>query len=161
MTISKLAASSNRILKLHKYLMKIKIYCEAGAMTTEVKKLKTLENVELIGFPFESKNRKVFTASKPSELTCDNNFITADNSNIKVSDTERSEKFKEIAKIIGENHYNDVRHIDTAYKENCKIFISPDKGDIIDKAVELEKLTGIKFFHPNSIAEINRAIQNT
>lgn len=141
--------------------MKVKIYCEAGAMTTEVRNLKILENVELIGFPFESKNRRVFTASQPSELTSDNDFITADNTNIRVSDTDRSEKFLQIAKIIGENHYNDVRHIDTAYKENCKIFISPDKGDIIDKAIELERLTGIKFFHPTSIEEIKKAVLGT
>jgi len=140
--------------------MKIKIYCEAGAMTTEVRNLKTLKNVELIGFPFESKNRRVFTASQPSELTSDNDFVTVDNANIRISDTDKSEKFDKIAKIIGENHYNDVRHIDTAYKENCLIFISPDKGDIIDKAIELEKLTGIKFFHPSNIEEIKRAVQN-
>jgi len=102
--------------------MKIKIYCEAGAMTTEVRNLKTLKNVELIGFPFESKNRRVFTASQPSELTSDNDFVTVDNANIRISDTDKSEKFDKIAKIIGENHYNDVRHIDTAYKENCLIF---------------------------------------
>ena len=139
--------------------MKIKIYCEAGAMTKQVKNLKRLDNVELIGFPFESINRKVKTANKPSELTADITFITCDNDEILISDTVKSERFEKISVIIGKNNFNDVRHIDTAYKENCKIFISPDKGDIISKARELQQLTGIAFFHFQNIQEIETEIQ--
>ncbi len=88
----------------------------------------------------------------------DSTLITADDIGIRISDTDESEIFESIARIIGRNHFNDIRHIDTAYKENCKIFISPDKGDIISKAAELEKLTGIKFFYHKDIEGIKKAI---
>jgi len=138
--------------------MKIKIYCEAGAMTSEVRNLKSNPKVKLIGFPFEMKNKRVYKATKPSELTCDSMLINADNTEIKVSDTVKSKKFELIAQVIGATNFNDVRHIDTAYKEKCKIFISNDKNDIINNAIELENITGIKFFHPNDIDEIKKLI---
>ena len=155
--INKLAASS-RHERNHEIKMEVKIYCEAGAMTSEVRSLKSNPKVKLIGFPFEMKNKRVYKATQPSELTCDSDLITADNTEIKVSDTVKSEKFELIAQVIGASNFNDIRHIDTAYKENCKFFISNDKNDIINNAVELENITGIKFFHPNEIEEIKKII---
>ena len=127
-------------------------------MTKEVKELRNLDNIELIGFPFENPNKKVTRSDNPSLLMVDSTLITADDIGIRISDTDESEIFENIARIIGRNHFNDIRHIDTAYKENCKIFISPDKGDIISKAAELEKLTGIKFFYHKDIEGIKKAI---
>jgi len=139
--------------------MKIKIYCEDGALTKEVKELRNSDDIELIGFPHENKNKKVTRSDNPSSLTADNTFITPDDTRIKVSNIDKSEVFDKIADIVGRNHFNDVRHIDTAYKERCLIFISPDKGDIVSKALDLEKLTGIKFFYSRDIQRIKTAIQ--
>ena len=138
--------------------MRIKIYCEDGALTKEIKELRN-SDIELIVFPFENKNKKVSRSDNPSLLTADNTFITCDDSKIKISNTDKSEAFDRIADIVGKNHLNDVRHIDTAYKEKCLIFISPDKGDIVSKADDLEKLTGIKFFYSRDIQRIRTAIQ--
>lgn len=140
--------------------MRIKIYCEDGALTKEIKELRTTENIELFVFPFENKNRKVSRSNKPSMLTWDNKFITWDDTSIKFNDTDKSELFEGIAEIVGENHLNDIRHIDTAYKETCIIFISPDKDDIVSKAKALEKLTGIKFFYSQDIQGIRAAIHD-
>ena len=90
--------------------------------------------------------KEQLNCKKPSELTCDLTFITSD-SDIIISDTARSEIFKSIEKIVGKENYNDIRHIDTAYKEKCTLFITPDKGDIVKHKENLEKLSGIKFFY--------------
>lgn len=127
-------------------MKEIKIYCEDGAMTKEIRSLKQRDNIILISFPFENYNKRTVDSKLPSNLTCDSTFITAD-SDMLISDTVHSEIFDSIKRIVGSNNFNDIRHIDTAFKEKCKIFISPDKDDIINKGTDLENLTGIKFFY--------------
>ena len=122
-------------------------------MTKKVRDLKKIAHIVLISFPFENYNKRTTKSKKPSELTCDSTLITAE-SDILISDTCRSEIFNSIEKIIGKNNYNDIRHIDTAYKEKCKIFITPDKGDIVNNKVNLERITGIKFFYCEDINSI-------
>lgn len=139
--------------------MKIKIYCENGALSKEIKALKNLDDIELLYFPFENFTRKAKRSNKPSELTCDNSFYTADDNKIRISDTVGSNIYDLIVRIIGKNNIHDIKHVDTAYKENCQIFISPDKGDIINKAIDLEKLTGIKFFYCGDLDSINAEIK--
>ncbi len=136
----------------------IKIYCEDVAMTKEIKSLQNIADIELISFPFENKNRKVIRSNYPSELTMESTFITLDDTKIDISNTDRSEIFELIEKVIGANNYNDIRHIDTAYKEKCQIFVSPDKGDIISKSNDLEKYTGIKFFYCRDFESIRMEI---
>ena len=128
-------------------MRKIRIYCEDGAYQKEIRGLKRDYNVELFTFPFENKNKRAKIPKSPSELTCDSTYITIDNDFIRISDTEKSALFSSIVEIIGKDNYNDARHIDTAYKNNCKIFVSPDKGDIINNSEALMRLTGIRFFH--------------
>ena len=139
-------------------LMKIKVYCEDGALTKEIKGLRDSEVIELVVFPFEVKSRKIERADNPSMLTVDNTFITCDDTRIKIENTDESEIFDKVAVIVGKNHFNDIRHIDTAYKERCQIFISPDKTDIVSKADDLERLTHIKFFYCRDIEKIRAAI---
>ena len=136
---------------------KIKIYCEDGSMNKEIRSLNSYQSVELITFPFENFNKRTVDSKRPSELTCDSTFITAD-SDILISDTDRSEIFESLEKIIGARNYDDIRHVDTAYKEKCRVFISPDKRDIVNKGEELEKLTGIKFFYCREINAIKSYI---
>jgi len=91
----------------------IKIYCEDGAMTKSIKKLRRLENIELISFPFENFNKKTVSSKKPSNLTLDSGLWTW-GSDIKFSNMGSSELFEGIEKIIGAKNFNDVRHVDTA-----------------------------------------------
>ncbi|WP_139062559.1 hypothetical protein [Aquimarina megaterium] len=140
-------------------MKKIKIYCEDGAMTKDIRMLKNSGSIELISFPFENFNRRTTDSKLPSNLTIDSTFITAD-SDIKISDTVSSDIFDKIANIIGKENNNDIRHVDTAYKEKCQIFVSPDKKDIINKGKELEELTGIKFFHCDDFSSIKKFLES-
>lgn len=133
---------------------KIKIYCEDGGLTKRIKQLAKSFNVYLVSFPFENINKKTKDCSKPSNLTIDSTYITADNTDICIGDTHLSNKFYEIQNIIGKNNFNDVRHFDTAYKEGCKIFITPDKKDISSKSERLFDATGVMTFHCDDIDRI-------
>ena len=136
----------------------IKIYCEDGSMTKAIKNLKKDSDIELVSFPFENINKRTTDSKRPSELTCDSTFVTGD-SDIRISDTVASELFAEIEEIVGKGNYNDIRHIDTAYKEKCQIFVSPDKKDIVNNGRKLFELTGIKFFYCDDIQGINKYIK--
>ena len=136
----------------------VKIYCEDGSMTKEIKQLKKNSFIQLISFPFENYNRRTHNSKKPSELTCDTTLTFA-SSTMKIGDTGGSEIFCQIKDIIGKENFNDIRHVDTAYKEKCQLFISPDKKDIINKRERLFKLTGIKFFYCEDIEEIRNYIK--
>jgi len=125
---------------------RISIYCEDGSMNKFVRALKKDKRLNLISFPFENTNRRISKSKKPSGLTCDTEFTTAD-SDMLISDTLHSDIYESIKQIIGVEHMNDIRHIDTAFKENCKLFITPDKDDIVNNGKALEELTGIKFFY--------------
>lgn len=136
----------------------IKIYCEDGSMTKPIKNLKKDSDIELISFPFENINKRTTDSKRPSEITCDSTFATLD-SDIRSSDTVASEIFGDIEKIVGKGNYNDIRHIDTAYKEKCQIFVSPDKKDIVNNGKKLFELTEIKFFYCEDIQGINKSIK--
>ena len=127
-------------------------------MTKAIKNLNKDSDIELISFPFENINKRTTNSKRPPELTCDSNFVTAD-SDIRIFDTVASEIFANIEKVFGKGNYNDIRHIDTAYKEKCQIFVSPDKKDIINNGRELFELTGIKFYYCEDIQGIKKYIK--
>lgn len=137
----------------------LKIYCEDGATTKEIRKLGKKENIVLVSFPFENYNRRTTNAKKPSNLTWDSDLWTWD-TDILFSDMEHSEIFTQLEKIIGPQNFNDIRHVDTAFKEKCQIFISPDKKDIINNSHALESVTGIKFFYCEDLKGINNFINS-
>ena len=67
----------------------IKIYCEHGSMTRFVKELGKRDDIKLLLFPFEKRNRKIVSTEKPSMLTWDSTLISFD-SGIKWSNTSAS-----------------------------------------------------------------------
>lgn len=137
----------------------IKIYCEDGALNRHVKKLKRQADIEIYSFPFENTNSKTKTSSHPSELRVSNRYLRInDPATTRINQTLRSDIFEEIEKIVGSKNYNDIRHIDTAFKEECQIFVTPDKKDISSKSEELEKLTGMKIIHSDNTDKLDRAI---
>ena len=131
----------------------IKVYCELGSLNREIKALKSESDLEFIYFPFENKTRKLKSGKNPSNLLASNGFVLA-SSDIRISDTIGSDKFGQIQKLIGEKNFRDAQHIDTAYKENCKLLISPDRKDIINFRKEIYNLTGVKCFHHTEIESI-------
>ncbi|NJK94001.1 MAG: hypothetical protein HC905_02900 [Bacteroidales bacterium] len=96
---------------------------------------------------------------KPSGITADTTMITTDSTAL-ISDTETSPIFGEILKIIGRVNKADIKHVDNAYKENCKIFITNDRNDIISKKEKLQELTGMKFFHSDDLIAIEQCIKS-
>ena len=125
----------------------IKVYCERGALRNELNQLKKDGLVQLIHFPYEGHAKKLEITDIPSVITADMTHMTCD-STIRIGDCDYSEKIDGIKSIIG-NHEFDARHIDTAYKNRCKFFLSRDKDDIIGHAKELEELLGVEFLHPD------------
>lgn len=125
----------------------IKVYCERGALRKELTQLKNCGLVHLIHFPYEGHTKKLEVTDTPSIISADITYMTCD-STIKIGDCDHSEKYHEIKSIIG-NHEFDVRHIDTAYKNNCQFFLSRDKDDVISHSAKLNSLLGIEFLHPD------------
>ena len=124
-----------------------KIYCERGAYRKELRELELSGKIEIVSFPYEGRNRKTPKDSRPSIITMDSTYITWDMTFL-IGDAVESDKFSQIASMVGKNNTMDIRQIDAAYKSQCQVFLSPDKGDIISNRNELEGLLGMKFFHP-------------
>jgi hypothetical protein len=122
------------------------IYCERGAWRNELKDLESQGKIKIVTFPYEGRSKRTPNFSKPSLITCDSTNITCD-MNFLISDSVRSEKYEEIRSIVGKKNEMDIRHIDAAYKSQCHAFLTPNKGDILSKKVELENLLKMKFFH--------------
>ena len=127
--------------------MMIKVYCERGAMRKELKQLKQDGLVQLIHFPYEGHNKKVEITDIPSLVTADMTYMTAD-STIPIGACDPSDKYEAIKLVIG-SHEFDTRHIDTAYKNKCQVFLSRDKDDVVGHAKELNDLLGLEFLHPD------------
>jgi hypothetical protein len=126
----------------------IKVYCERGALRKELKDLKKKGLIQLIHFPYEGNTKKIEVTNIPSVVTTDTTHITADNDQIFLGDCVSSDKFDLIKKVIG-NHEFDARHIDTAYKNKCRFFLSRDKDDIVGHSLKLKELLDIEFLHPD------------
>jgi hypothetical protein len=64
-------------------------------------------------------------------------------------DLSPSHFYDNILRIVGRQNRADALHIDSAYKSDCKAFLSRDKKDILSKRIDLEAMLGIRFFHPD------------
>lgn len=123
-----------------------KAYCELGALTNTVKKLRSAGRLILVNFPYDARRSKKFGMAEPSLVTADSTYITCDSS-IRISDTVGSPLLSKIREIVGSENESDVRHLDSAYRSDCDFFITPDKDDIIDKRDQLEPLLKLRILH--------------
>jgi hypothetical protein len=131
----------------------VKIYCEHGALTNQLKKLGRSGCVELVNFPYDSGPgadiRKFADLGTPSEAKCrDLNLPIKDLPGI-VADYSGSVRFDEILSIVGRSNRRDALHVDSAFKHGCSVFITHDT-DILKHKTKLKKLLGIRFFDPDS-----------
>lgn len=129
---------------------KIKIYTDTGADISKLKK-KVASYCEFYQFPYDSPDRpkKTFLLAKPSDAQWqDCHPLWDEFSDITWDDFQGSPLYPEIKALIGIGPENrrDVLHFDSAYKTDCKVFLTSDKGDIWSKRAALEALTGIKIF---------------
>lgn len=131
----------------------IKIYCENGALTKSIKNLCAKKDVTCLYFKFEEKCRKLKESDKPTDPVFSSTKLTWD-STILFNETFPSEKYNQIAEVVGKINLNDCKHIDTAYKEGCRLFITPDKDHIVKNGKVLFEITGIRFFHRDDLESI-------
>lgn len=116
-------------------------------MRKELNQLKKDGLIQLIHFPYEGHNKKTKITNISSLITADMTHMTSD-SGIRIDNCVPPSRYQAIKTIIN-NHEFDARHIDTAYKNSCDVFLSRDKGDVINHAAELKELLGMEFLHPD------------
>lgn len=128
----------------------MRVYCEHGALTVEIKAWARTGRIELVHFPYDpdSHTRRILGIAEPS-----NAQITDLNLPIKdlpgtIGDYKGSEHFEKILAILEREHRRDALHVDSAFKSRCAAFITRD-SDILKHKVELLDLLGISFFDPD------------
>ena len=87
--------------------------------------------------------------ASPSTPTWDEmNYLWNDLAGLAWADLgAQSDKREAIAKLIGGTHERDIKHLESAYMSDCKVFLTSDKRDISSKRIELGSLLGIKVLH--------------
>lgn len=138
----------------------VKIYCEHGALTPELKALQRKGRVELVYFPYDehAATKKISPTAAPSDAQWDDLNVEGWSGLGHVAswdDFKGSEHLSGIRKIVGPSNRRDCLHVDSAYKSACQAFITTD-SDILNHRQKLEELLGIRFFHPERDAEALR-----
>ena len=126
-----------------------KVYCEHGALRTELYELQKIGQINLVLFPYEEKVKRIKEPGVPSEAAWSEMNFSWENSPGSWEDYKGSTKYVQIQEIIGRENKRDVKHLDSAFKSNCQAFLTRDKGDILSKKNELEEILKMKFFHPD------------
>lgn len=133
--------------RLRRYM---KVYCENGALTTNLVQLQKAGIISLINFPNDpnSWSRKISPTAKPSALHYQDIVLptkvpfhcTYDELGV------GSEKYPRILAIVGTSNRRDALHVDSAYRSGCHVFVTKDK-DILDHRNDLESLLSITILH--------------
>jgi hypothetical protein len=129
--------------------MTLKVYCEHGALTKDLRDLKRRGCIELIHFPYDpdGRTKHISATAVPSEAQWRDMNVTWDEARFSWEDCQGSEHFEEILRIIGTANRRDALHVDSAYKSGCACFVTEDR-DILSKSELLGALLGLRFFHP-------------
>jgi len=132
----------------------LRIYCEHSGLSAGLRKFANENTIELIYFPYDENSRtnKISKSARPSVVTWENIHLKWEEMEHPFNDYVESEKFEEIKAIIGGSNKNDILHVDSAYKSQCLCMVTRD-NDILSKSEELERITQIKFFHPDQDIE--------
>ena len=139
----------------------MKIYCEPGALSKELRALQREGRIELVHFPYDPDSRS--RAIAPSAVLSDAQWrdlnTTWDELGGTWEDLKGSEHLNEILRIVRPENLRDALHLDSAYKTGCAVFVTVDR-DILDHKEDLEKLLSIRIFHPvRDKAELDRLIR--
>ena len=137
-----------------------KIYCEAGALTREIKKLGQSAGVALVHFPYDpcSHTRKHTGIAIPSSAKIQDLNLPINDLPGAIADYSGSVHLAEILSILGKQNWRDALHVDSAFKQGCLAFVTPDKGDIMEHKTELERALGIRFFHASESSNLEKLL---
>ncbi len=136
----------------------MKIYCEVGALSRDIRESQRQGLVELLNFPYDSDSRTpaIPTLAAPSEAQIRDLNMPISELPGTWADYSGSPLYAAILGIIGAQNRRDALHVDSAVKSECAAFITCDR-DILDHRATLERLTGIRFFHPEIDGDALRA----
>lgn len=128
----------------------MRVYCEHGALTSQLRALRRAGRIELVHFPYDpnSRSQYIIRNAVPSEAQYGDLNLTYGEVLWTYGDFSGSNLLESIRAILGRDNRRDALHVDSAYKEQCDCFMTCDRG-ILSKRPELEKLLGVRFFNPN------------
>jgi len=138
----------------------MKIYCEHGALSSDLRQLQVERRVELVQFPYDlnSRSRHLSTDVTPSRAQWRDMNLPWDEIQGTWQDLDGSDRYHEILATLGKDNRRDALHVDSAYKSGCSGIVSRD-SDIVDIGTELHELIGIRVFHPDrDAAELRKYI---
>jgi predicted nucleic acid-binding protein len=129
----------------------MKIYCEHGAVTADLRALQRDGRIELVHFPYdpESRARAIAPSATPSDAQWRDLNTTWNELTGTWDDFKGSPHLPEIRRIIGAANRRDALHVDSAFKTGCAAIVTVDR-DILDHKDELETLLGLRIFHPDN-----------
>ena len=131
-------------------MAKLKLYCEHGAITPKLRKYRDAGLVELLHFPYDpdSLTKRLFGMARRSmpwrEMT-----LPWSEYRDPWADYCVSEHYESIVSIVGLQNGRDALHLDSAYRSQCVALITRDCRDIVKNRVALERLLGLRIFHPD------------
>lgn len=127
----------------------LKVYCDTGAYRSELSELERNGAIRVYQFKYENKNRKIRHHALPSRPTwSETKYAWNELKDLTWNDMgKQSEHWRAIESLIGKGNAVDAKHLDSAYREGCQVFLTSDKGDISSHRRALEQLLGIKVLH--------------
>lgn len=128
--------------------MMLKVYCDTGAFRIELAGLERERKIRVYQFKYENRNKHIRHMAAPSCPTWSElNYPWSELDRPWAEYGKTSDKRHAIEELLGRNNIRDAKHLDSAYMEGCKAFLTSDKGDIISRRNELRLLLYIEVFH--------------
>lgn len=119
----------------------MKIYCEHGALTSELRAFQREGRIVLVHFPYDpgSRTRHISLLATPSDAQWRDLNTTWSELTWPWDAFKGSEQHQEIIRIVGPANRRDALHIDSAYKSGCAAIVTAD-NDISGHKAEFETL---------------------
>lgn len=127
------------------FMKKIKVYLDSGASLP--KDLQTL--CECYQFPYDDVHRpkkNISTLASSHELSWDEAHCLWEESTFTWNDSADTVPDK-IKQLIGKENKEDYKHLWSALRMNCQIFLTSDKSHLYNARLEIETNYGIKIFY--------------
>lgn len=148
------------------------VYCDTGAFKKELGALERAGVIQVHQVKYENRNSKILRGGVPSNVTSKTPLqytyddlkrdaflreVTGD----ELKAAAAASRYGEILQIIGRQHEQDARHIDSALATGCSVFLTSDWDDIASKKDELLAHFNLHVFHCTKgwnafLAHINR-----
>jgi hypothetical protein len=138
----------------------LKICCEHGSLSPQIRKLCRSRNAEIVHFPHDpdSHTPKAGISTPTNAQIRDLNLPIQDLPGA-ITDYSGSDQMGAIISTIGNSNRRDALHLDSALKSGCSAFITTD-SHILKTKGELERLLGIRIFSPNEFSDLEQFLNS-